>query len=250
MKHLILFTFILYSIGTIFAQNSVSEYNYDNGNGTILKQYSENGNRIIIRKHEQRFSIEPSSMPPYGVNEIIVYENPDINSKQLFKLKNGDFINTLEVANINNQSNWIKMKDDNNRIGWLDMNDRFDRYSDGIWTIIEKVTINGKNWTVRKLTGGVSVYETLNVRNKPGIIGTTVLFKLIPVRENYSPVSVTILAITEETDSIDGIIDHWVYIKDEQNRSGWIFGGYTDVDRGGPKFRTPNNQIWFNFNLP
>jgi hypothetical protein len=255
MKHLIFFVFVLYGIGTIFAQNSELGYNYDNGNGTVLlNEYSENGNRIVIRKHEQRFSIEPSSMPPYGVNEIIVYENTDKTSKQLFKLKDGDYVNTLQVANIKNISgnisNWIKIIDDNNRTGWLDMDDKWDRYSDGIWSIVERIIINGKKWTVRKLEGRVSVYETLNVRNKPGTVETMVLFQLIPIQKNHSPVNVTILAITEETDLIDGKTDHWVYIKDDQNRTGWVFGGYTDVDRGGPKFRTPNNQIRFNFNLP
>jgi hypothetical protein len=255
MKYLFFFIFILFGNETGFSQNIEFEFNYDNGNGTILNQFYDSGNRITVRKHEQRFSVYPSSMRPYDINEIVAYENYDKNSRQLFKLKNGDYINTLQVANIKKSAtgvdeNWVKIMDDNNRIGWLDMDDQWDRYSDGIWSIIEKFTINGRNWTVRKLGGGVSVYETLNVRNKPGTIGTTVLFQLIPIRQNHTPVSVTILAITEEKDSIDDKTDHWLYIKDEQNRIGWIFGGYTTVDRGGPKLRTPNNQISFNFNLP
>ncbi|GHV06148.1 hypothetical protein FACS189485_14220 [Spirochaetia bacterium] len=248
----IIFILLILICGNVFSQTGEVDFDYANGNGIFIDRIVEDGNIIILRKHEQRFSIYPSTMSPYNKNTINVYAKP--NSEDiLFTLKDGDFVNTLQVANVKNISNgqtyWIKIKDDNNRIGWLDMDDNLDRYADGIWSIIEKIKVNGRSWTVRKLNGGLTVGEILNVRDNPGVNGTHVLFQLIPTIQ-HQELYVTILAITEEKDIIDGITDYWVKIKDEQNKIGWIFGGYTYVGRGGPKYRTPESQIKFRFNLP
>ena len=248
MKKLLLLFIVIFIYGTLYAQISMIEYNYANGNGTILRQYFENGYEITLRKHEDRFSI-----CPYG--EIIAFAQPFIDSDKLFSLKDGDYVNTMQVANLKNIStgnisNWVLIRDENNRIGWLDMNTQTDSYRNGIWSIVEKMNFNGRNWTVRKMEGGVNIYETLNVRNNPGIIGTNILFQFIPTQRANKYINVTILAITEETDTIDGITDFWLYVRDDENRTGWIFGGYTNVERGGPKYRNPNSQIRFYFNLP
>jgi len=245
----VFFVIILISVFEFgYSQNQNAGYNYANGNGTIISQTAKYGNLIIIRKHEQRFSVYPGTE-----NYITAYDDPNINSRKLFILNNGDYVNTLQVAFIKNlstgiSSNWIKIKTDDNKTGWLDMDDAWDRYADGIWAILEIINVNNRKWTIRKLHGGLTIYTVLNVRNEPGVNGTDVLFQINGNSRKAIPV--TILAITEEPDVIDGKNDYWVKIKDENDRIGWIFGGYADVDRGGPKYRTPDELISFNFNLP
>jgi hypothetical protein len=78
----------------------------------------------LVRKHEQRFSIYPSTMRPYNESYITAYEEPNKNSQKLFVLKDGDYLNTLQLVSIkkfstNRSSNWVKIKDENNRIGWV-----------------------------------------------------------------------------------------------------------------------------------
>jgi len=89
------------------------------------------------------------------------------------------------------------------------------------------------------MTGGFTIWEPTDVRNYPGIYGTDVLFQLIPNLPDHWPrFSVSVLAITEESDRIDDIVDYWVKVQDEQNRIGWVFGGHLFVDsRGGHKYR-------------
>ena len=248
IQHIMFYVFLIFGVAMVFAQNNEAEYNYANGNGTILSQFIEYGNQITIRKHKQRFSIYP-----YG--EIIAYECPNINSSELFRLKNRNFVNSIEIAFIQNledankSSSWIKIRDDDNRIGWLIMDHIGDLYRDGYWSILESIIVNGRDWTIRKLYGSMGTGEVLNVRDNPGINGTSVLFQIIPTYQNPD-VFVTILAITEETDTIDGRTSYWVKIKDEQNKIGWVFGGYAGSYRGGPIFRIPEEEIYFNFNLP
>ena len=57
----------------------------------------------------------------------------------------------------------------------------------------------------------------------------------------------SVLAITEESDRIDDMVeyvDYWVKVQDDQNRIGWVFGGYLFVDgRGGHKYSRPECMI-------
>ena len=259
---LVVFIFIS---GKSFSQSTVYEYNYANGNGTILSRIIENDDRIVIRKHEQRFRIYP-----YG--EIIAYENPDKNSRELFRLKDGDYINTLQIAFIENlsagmTSNWVFIKDDNDRTGWLDMDCSSDPYRDGNWSILEIIENDKGNWTVRKMDGGLSItkwifrnsgvrlHESVNVYNEPGGIETGVLFQLTSV-QNEPEMGVTILAITEQEVTLvleDGEwiqTDHWIKIIDDQGRIGWMFGAYGGRNGGGPRLAIPSSIISFYFNLP
>jgi hypothetical protein len=144
---------------------------------------------------------------------------------------------------------WLYVKTDDGKIGWLYLGIDIDPYGDGIWSIEETMKIKNKKWTIRKMTGGLSVWKTLNVNDKPGFDGARILFRLVPTTDNPQ-LDVTILAITEEKDTVGGLSDYWVKIKDENNRTGWIFGGYTSVERGGPKYRIPNVSISFEYWFP
>lgn len=87
----------------------------------------------------------------------------------------------------------------------------------------------------------MSVWTNLNVRDKPGLTGNKVyLIKYDGPQLNFKTV-----AITEETETIDEKKDSWVKIEYEKDKYGWVFGGYVDVERGGPKYLTPKNEILF-----
>lgn len=110
------------------------------------------------------------------------------------------------------------------------------------YRLLETIETGSKKWTVRKLDQWVSVWTNLNVRDKPGLTGNKV--HLIKYGENGFQ-SFRVVAITEETETIDGKKDCWVKIEYKKDKYGWVFGGYVDVERGGPKYLTPVNEILF-----
>ena len=79
--------------------------------------------------------------------------------------------------------------------------------------VLEEIQTS-KKWTVRKLNQTISVWERLNVRDKPGLDGIKVFLLhnfedgTRSPQENYK-----IIAITEETETIDGLTDHWLKIE-------------------------------------
>jgi hypothetical protein len=246
-------------INIIIVFSQEIEYNYYNGNGTIIEEKFENNKQIITRKHEDRFelySINPGEgYRANGVDTLVLLDKPQLDAALIFSIPDSiTWINTLLFRYEMNfdddkKNSWLYVRTDDGKAGWLYVGINFDPYENGRWSILEIITIQNKIWTVRKLTGYLSVWKVLNVRDKPGLNNTTVLFNLIPAVNNPQ-LGVTILAITEEKDTIDGITDYWVKIKDEQNRIGWVFGGYTSVERGGPKYSTPNASIRFEYNFP
>ena len=84
----------------------------------------------------------------------------------------------------------------------------------------------------------VSSYDSINrdrdMKNFYAIIESEKAFSNIAAR-----------IITEETETIDGLTDHWLKIEYASNKYGWIFGGYASVERGGPKYYIPEAMIIF-----
>jgi hypothetical protein len=114
--------------------------------------------------------------------------------------------------------------------------------------IIEIIQSAGMKWTIRKLEGSLSIWgwreDTVEILDKPR--GNVIYRVKLKPRPSYDVVH--LLAITKETDTVEGIeyegtpyIDHWVKILIDDDKSGWIFGRKLDVERGGPKYLTPEN---------
>jgi hypothetical protein len=104
----------------------------------------------------------------------------------------------------------------------------------------ERIEANGRTWTARKLEQELLIdaregSHLVNAREFPGITAR-VLFQL----DNGS--SVETLAITKESETLDGLDSGWVKIRAGDGKTGWVFGAYTGVKgRDGPKFLTPEN---------
>ena len=250
---ILLFSFI--ATQQIFSQ-------YNNGNGTIIESNTNGNIKITVRKHIQRVQVgrilvdfeEHARLYPPNERNLLVYNNPFFESTILFKLSIGDYINISEIYRRDDlkektYSVWLRISTDKDQSGYIYYR-KFDPYDDNSWVILETIEVNKKIWTARRLEQLMSVWGTnLNVRDKPGLEGSKILFTIIPAGKLLT---VQTIAVTEEQENIDNRTDRWVKIKDEQGRIGWIFGGYADVERGGPKYLTPESYIaadyyWYNF---
>jgi hypothetical protein len=211
-----------------------TEIKYNNGNGTIVDYKMINGKNWIIIKHE-------TENKQISWQSFSAYDNLDEkNGNILFELSDRMIVSTLEIAYAEERESnfelWIKVKNDQRMIGWIKTDGYYDPYHDDTWMILDTIEIEEKSLTVRKLEQGLESTTRLNVRDKPSLMGN-VIFQLNP------GTFIQTIAIIEEAEIIDGINDHWVKIIDENEKIGWIFGGYTDVQRGGPKFNTPKNRV-------
>ena len=110
-----------------------------------------------------------------------------------------------------------------------------------IYEDLGKIQSGNKIWNIRRLNQWISVWTNLNIRDKPGLSGNKIsLIKYEGPQLNYN-----VIEITEESEIIDGINDRWVKIEYEKGKYGWVFGGYVSVERGGPKYMIPENEIKF-----
>ena len=244
---------ILLSISQVVFSNP----NYKNGNGTIITSSEENGIKTTIRK---------CLINDIKIGDLLQEKNRTIYETFNFKnpigkLKDNDNINVLEVCTIEylnkpkdkwgNQAGqlWYKIQLDNS-VGCIcvsreSLGEYTDPYYDNRYEILEEIQTS-KKWTIRKMNQTVSVWERLNVRDKPGLDGKKVFLLHNFEEGTRSPQeNHDIVAITEETETIDGLTDHWLKIEYEPGKFGWIFGGYTSVERGGPTYYIPENTIIF-----
>jgi len=246
MKNAIILMVLLF-ICNLYVFSQTNDYGY--GNGSIIEIKTIQNMKYIRRIHNQRILIGDLSRP----ERLIVYNDPSLrNNIELFRLKIDDYINILEIIREKNIINkeykiWIKISTDQGNIGWLRMGGYSnevgdtDPYENNRWTIIERIEINDINWTVRRQEFYLFTLYTLNVRNIPGIYESVVLYKMLPYQW------VRGFAVTEETDTIDGLTNHWVRVQDIRGRVGWIFAGYLSTESGGPTILTPENIIYMRF---
>ncbi len=248
---------ILLIILLSISQFLFSNPNYKNENGTIITSSYENGIKTTLRR---------CVVNNIKIGDLLQEKNRTIYEDYTFKnsigkLKDNDKVNVLEVYTIENLNKpkgkwgdsagelWYKIQLGKS-IGCICINPQYlreyeDPYFDNRYEILEEIE-GSKKWTVRKLKQMVSVWERLNVRDKPGLDGKK-LFLLHNFEEGTrSPQeNHEILAITEETETIDGRTDHWLKIEYEPGKYGWIFGGYASVERGGPKYYIPERVVIF-----
>lgn len=248
-KSIVIYCFFLFILTKIYSQED-----YGSGNGKIINIINRGSMSIVERKHIQNVQIGNLA----GDQSIRVYNKPNlINSSEIYKLVQGEKILVNELYKYENSEEkiieiWLKINYNNNKDGYLYFG-KSDPYKNRNWSIIETITSSKKTWTVRNYEEyyfvryviftpdkKTSVVKVLNVRDKPSVEDSTILFQLVP-----SEIGVKSIAVTEELEKINGITDHWVKIMDKENRIGWVFGGYLTTIRGGPKYLSPNHIIDF-----
>lgn len=186
-----------------------------------------------------------------SAENLIVWSNPFEESKQeIYKINLGDVIEIKKIIKFYNNELleiWFKVITPDSSEGWMYYGNN-DPYENGCWNIIEKIKIDSKIFTVRKLEQGLSVFIDSTIYNYPSVVGTDIV-AIIKLQENEYMRNVELLAITEETDTVDDHTFNWVKIVDSNGNVGWIFGNVLSAERGGPLFYTPFNTIDFSLGL-
>jgi hypothetical protein len=233
-------------------------YNYDDGNGSILYAKNINDIKWIFRKHEQVTRI-------YNMKSLIAYEQPGNIGEKLFGIISGEEINIYEMAikvNSNHPEYWLKISNKQGENGWI-YGGAGDPYKNEYGVVAEIFNIENIIWTARIIAAeSYLAADGLNVRDRPGLIDTNIIFQIR--KEDYGEAGlerkwgdyyyemhVRLLLITVEKDTINGVTEHWVKIKDKFNNEGWVFGGFLEMgDRGGGKYLTPELFVSFDLNPP
>jgi hypothetical protein len=248
MKKIFLLFILTNTLSFCFSQYN----NYANGNGSVIETKNIGNVKLVFRKHIQRLRIGDLAK---DIN-LNIYDQPiPRKGKVINKLKQNDYINITQVAETTFASEhytFLNIRTDKNISGWIlcgKYNNEFAQvdmpYYNNRWEIIKKINIHGRIWTIRKMVGQqVSVWGVLNIRDNPGLVDTKVISKIIPPKDQSPQVNLWVTEATEEEETIDGFTDRWLRIN-YNGVEGWIFGGYASVERGGPKYYTPENIIDF-----
>lgn len=244
MKKLFFFLVITFCHFVIIAKP-----NYNNGNGTIIFETVEGNKKTEIRKCEMAIIIGSE----IADSSKIIYDDYK-TCNEIGKLESGDSIQILEICTIKFSEKpsdkwgfpygerWYKIKI-KELIGWIHISissveNYNDPYYENRFEILDTFELNGKRINARKLNQIVTVWESLNIRNLPDVKNTSVIYTIRPGEEDPYQTNVEVIAISEDKETIDNITDYWLKIK-YKDYEGWIFGGYTTVERGGAKYYFP-----------
>jgi hypothetical protein len=241
---------LILNISLIFAYAFSQVPDYADGNGSIIERSIESGTVFTLRKHEQNVFVSDET----SEDRLIVYNEHDkISGKQIKTLSRNTYMDIHEIFSRDAlatgwNETWLKITTQDEINGWVFLGNE-DPYRDDNWKIIGKIDSSGKLWTIRKLEQGLAIWETTDVRDRPGIESSKILFKLI-IPSEATQLDLRTLAATEENDSINSITDYWAEIQDGSGRIGWMFCGNATVERGGPKYLTPEHIINSYFAVP
>ena len=199
-------------------------------NGTII----EKDNRQIVRKHEQQLVIDYSASD----FQLVIYDNPT-KKNQIGNLQRKQEITIKQIIFLDEKETWFKIAYDNSEGYILYSSYINDPYKNDAWLPVEEIKSGSKIYHTKKYTGTYFVYTNLRIRDKPGLDGT----KIGLIEANHTKyAAVKTIEVTEEKDFIDNKTERWAKIE-YNGITGWVFGGYLEIERGGPKFSTPEWDI-------
>ena len=244
-KHRLLLVLISLCTSMIFAEG-----NYAGGNGTVISRITDGKQTIEIRKLE---------ISNFQAGDKLAENNNTIYNHYTTQTPVGELewwkerFNIHKVCSIELQETnqwgtplgemWLEISTKKFK-GWICCNDRYPSrlYKNNKYSITETITTASQTWTVRKLEQLFTIWSTVDIMDTPGLQGKKIhTFQFTGVQSNFSSV-----AITEEKETINGKTDYWVKIEYEEGKYGWVFGVFLDVERGGPKYRIPEDELSFN----
>lgn len=247
MKKSIMCLFLLFIAGILLAEEDIFK-----DNGKLLERTESEDQITELRKFEIRNFKAGDNLA--GINNI--YESHDKN-KIIGQLKwYEELINVhkiyvvKDVKNAGNKRNgpkgelWFEISSKSIK-GWLCYSSRnyWDFFKNENYTYLETIKKGDKDWTIKKLEQRIAyMVNSITVMDAPGIDG-----KIIGSIDGKEGIVDDMYAITEETEKVDGDTDHWIKIRydKDNNKYGWIHGSKVYVERGGPKYERPEDEIKF-----
>ena len=220
---------ILFAVMLILAFNGFAQTK-EIANGTVIEKDS----RKIVRKHEQQLVIDYSASD----FQLVIYDNP-IKKNQIGNLQRKQEITIKQIIFLDEKETWFKIEYDNKEGYILYSSFINDPYKNDVWLPVEEIKSGSKTYHTKKYASTYFVYTNLRIRDKPGLEGTKIGL-IEATHSKYATVKTK--EVTEEKETIDGITERWAKIE-YNGITGWVFGGYLEIERGGPKFITPEWDI-------
>ncbi len=217
---------------------------YDNGNGTVLGTKTIDGIEWVYRKHYQTVIIgnwiAEESMMIHEKHSKASPISEELGFEQLVS------VSRIATAYYNDSYEiWLRVSTDDTPSGWLfldsgstDTAPYNDPYYNNRWEIIDTVGFFNPLTVCRMNGDTVSAWGKAELRDKPGRGGDVTETVTSPSGQ----INFSVLAMCTTPVTIDDITDYWLLVSYE-GKQGWIFGGETDVERGGPKYYTPMTII-------
>ena len=203
-------------------------------NGTVLEKKNKNNHTLISKKHEQKLILDYSASD----YQLILYNDP-IEKNKIADLQRKQEITIKEILFLDEKETWLKIQV-NDKEGYIFYSERIvDPYKDNSWMPTGEIKSGSKTFHTLKCAQSFIVYTNLRIRDKPGLDGNKI--GLIEANQRNCAV-VTTMEVTEEKETIDGKTERWAKIE-YKGITGWVFAGYLDYERGGPRFWVPEISI-------
>lgn len=232
----------------LLASASVAQENYAGGNGSLVSRTTDESRIVEIR----RLEIADFTGGDWLADKNTIYDGYDTGNavgqlewwRETFSIHK---ICSIEYPEKDRWGQtlgemWLEIST-KSLSGWIccDSNFPSDLYENQNYSILEKITTASRTWTVRRLEQTLSLWRNLDITEAPGSESSVIH----SIQNGGQQMNFQTLAITEEQETINGKTDCWVKIEYEQGKYGWAFGGYLEVERGGPKYRIPEAELEF-----
>ncbi len=190
----------------LFSTSVYAETN-DVPNGMIIESSSNNGQSILVRKHDQVLTIDYSAHD----FQMVIYDSP-INKEKIGELKKKDVIRIKEIHIIDDNEMWFKISasEKNGYILFKIGENIYDFYADNLWQPVETIQSGEQTWHTLKCNQSFIVYTNLFIRDKPGFGGEKI--GMITANNSNSEI-VSTSEVTVEKEKIDGKTERWAKIE-------------------------------------
>jgi len=215
------------------SENIYEKPSYDGENGALIEYSTRDGISTWLRSFNCDFLVDAY----VHEDKQFLYKNPD--SKEIVcpfytntKLSSSQMLVTKSRDKKQIEC-WIKVTDPKGNVGWVCGDE--DPYEDNNWIVIGTVPVDNKNILIRKYVNWFSIQRGQPAYDKPSYSGN-IIWRTKRTDDN-SQINLESICVTDNT--YKG--EPWVKAKDSYGRIGWFPGDKLDIERGGPKYLSPEN---------